>query len=138
MKIPLVERSKYYRGLLVLVGRDRIIDTRERALMLEIGQILDFDKRFCENAMNELLRNPQIIRSKPVVFSQTVIAECFLRDGILLALVDEKIHPHEWAWLRKVARANGLPDEWVDDALRRCLEQGRTGPRSMLQIEKFL
>ncbi len=138
MKISQVDRSKYYRGLLVLVGRDRIVDARERKLMLQIGVILDFDKRFCENAMDELLRNVQILSSEPVVFAQTVVAECFLHDAIMLALVDRKIHPHESAWLRKVAHANGLPDEWVDDAIRRCSAQCGTELPSTLQIQKFL
>ncbi len=126
MKISLDEKSKYYKGLLILVGRDRVIDRRERELMLEIGRILDFDERFCNTAMNDLPRNVHI-KSAPPVFSQGRLAECFLHDAILLAVVDGRIHPHELAWLNKVARANSLPDDWVDNAVRQAVEESRTG-----------
>jgi hypothetical protein len=33
-------KSYYYRGLLVLLRRDRIVDNREKDLMLQIGEIL--------------------------------------------------------------------------------------------------
>ncbi len=137
MSVSQDDRSKYYRGLLVLVGRDRVIDPRERALMLQIGKILDFDSRFCDAAMNDLLRNVHIT-SEPVVFSQTVIAECFLQDALGLALVDNEIHPHELAWLKKVAQANGLPDGWVEGALERFLTQDRSGSSPLLRIQEHL
>ena len=41
MKASLMDRGNYYRGLLVLIGRDRIIDSREHELMLQLGKILE-------------------------------------------------------------------------------------------------
>lgn len=137
MKVSLAERSNYYKGLLILVGRDRIIDPRERELMLQIGKILDFDKRFCDAALNDLLTNAYI-KSEPVDFSQPVIAECFLHDAIRLALADEELHPRELDWLRKVAHANGLSDEWLDDAVHRASKQGRLDQSAVLEIQQHL
>jgi hypothetical protein len=57
MKLPLIIRSHYYKGLLVLLRRDRIIDARERDIMLQIGEVLDFDRRFCEATIDNLLSN---------------------------------------------------------------------------------
>ncbi len=113
MKAPLLERSKYYKGLLVLMGRDRIIDPRERELMILIGGILDFDSRFCEAAIDDLLRN-KYITDQPVIFSDREMLRCFLHDAVRLALVDGEIHPQELSWLRAIVRANGLTDEYLE------------------------
>jgi hypothetical protein len=113
MRMSPLDRSKYYRGLLVLVRRDRVIHGRERDLMLRIGRLLDFDQRFCKAALDDLLRNREIT-DEPVVFSRREIAECFLTDAVALAGCDDDIHPHELACLRSIARANGLTEAWLD------------------------
>jgi len=136
MPLSQLERSKYYRGLLVLAGRDRVIDRRERELMLQIGGLLDFDRRFCEAAVDDLLRNSHI-KTKPAVFSDLSTAECFLLDAIRLATVDREFHPNELAWLRSVAEANGLSIEWFDDAVRRAEEKEKPG-QSTIAIQKLL
>ncbi len=112
VKIPLSERGDYYRGLLVLIRRDRVITEEEREAMIRIGERLDFDRRFCESTIDELLINPYITR-KPVRFSDQSTAESFLRNAISLAFVDRDLHPKELAWLKRVARANGLDDQWL-------------------------
>ncbi len=117
MKIPLVDRGVYYRGLLVLMRRDRIIGDRERKMMLRFGQILDFDKRFCEAAIDDLLKNPHI-KDKAMMFTDRRTAESFLRDAIALAFVDEDLHPKELVWLKSVAGANGIDDEWLKTQLK--------------------
>ncbi len=138
MGITQVEKSNYYKGLLILIGKDRIIDSRERALMLEIGKILDFERRFCEAAIDDLLRNAHIA-DDPVTFSDRGIAESFLRDAVRLALVDEELHPHELAWLKAVTRVNGLTDAWLDEEIRiaRASWDGNK-PAETLQVVKHL
>jgi hypothetical protein len=113
MKLSQEEKSHYYKGLLVLLRRDRIVDNREKDLMLQIGEILGFDKRFCEATISELLSNANITRD-PVYFSDKTIKECFFRDAVRLALVDGNLHPSELRWLRRVAHVNGLTDQWLD------------------------
>jgi hypothetical protein len=105
--IPLPERGKYYRGLLILIRKDQTIDSHEREMMMQLGQALDFDRRFCENAVDDLLKNPNI-KSEPVKFSDKEIAKAFMQDAVALALADGRIHPKELSWLKKVAYANGL------------------------------
>jgi hypothetical protein len=118
VKIPLSERGNYYRGLLVLIRKDREINTRERELMVQFGQVLDFDKRFCEAAIGDLMGNKHI-RDEPVTFSDRAIAECFLRDAVLLALVDGDLHPKEVTWLKSVADANQVDNQWLQDEIIR-------------------
>src|SRR4030042_4361597 len=112
MKLALRDRSNYFKGLLTLMGRDRIIDPREREHLLEAGRVLGFERRFCEAAIENLLRN-KYLAQEPVAFSKRRIAECFIRDGILLTLIDSKVHPHELVWLKSFARANDITEEWL-------------------------
>jgi hypothetical protein len=138
MRIALVDRSNYYRGLLVLTGRDRIIDPREREFMLQIGKMLDFEKRFCEATIDDLLVNPHLMK-EPVVFSSPPVAECFFRDAVRLALVDGEINPQELRWLRRVAQANDRTDEWLDSIIQGFQEQKNSpGPSAALEIQQYL
>ncbi len=107
MEIPLAERGNYYRGLLVLIRKDRVISAQERDLMIRLGRRLDFDPRFCAGVIDDVLKNPHI-KNQPMKFSDRAIARRFVRDALMLARIDGKIHPKEWTWIREVARKNGL------------------------------
>jgi hypothetical protein len=133
MKIPLIIRSHYYKGLLVISRRDRIIDARERELLIKIGEMLDFDKRFCETAIDDLLSNPHISRS-PIIFPNDKVIDCFFRDALRLANVDGEIHPLEYRWLRKTAHANGKSDQWLNQVMQEC----RRDPIFPLEIQKYI
>ncbi len=135
MGISLLDRSTYYKGLLVLMGKDRIVDPREREMLLQIGKILDFDKRFCEAAIDDLLQNAYLT-GNPVIFSNRQIAECFLSDAVRLALVDEEMHKLEWSWLTDVARGNGITDEWLEREVQRRRENKE--PLARFAIQKYL
>jgi hypothetical protein len=138
MALSLLERSNYYRGLLVLSGKDRIIDPRERQLMLEIGKLLDFERRFCEAAIDDLLVNTHI-KKEPVLFSNPSIAECFFRDAVRLALIDGDLNPRELRWLRRVAQANGRTDRWLDTIIRDRREEIESrGQPVTLDIQQYL
>ncbi len=138
MRLSLVDRSTYYRGLLVLTGRDRIIDPRERELMLQIGKMLDFERRFCEATINDLMINPHLMK-EPVVFSNAKVAECFFRDAVRLALVDGKITPQELHWLRRIAKSNRRSDKWLDALIRRCQKhQEPCGEFTSPEIQQYL
>jgi hypothetical protein len=116
--IPLLDRGNYYRGLLVLIRRDRIVDLGEREMMIQLGQSLDFDRRFCEAAIGDVLKNRHI-KDEPMTFSDNKTAELFVRDALMLARVDGEIHTKELAWLKAVADANGLDDEWLNAEIQR-------------------
>jgi hypothetical protein len=138
MATSLLDRSNYYKGLLILTGKDRIIDSRERVLMLQIGMILDFERRFCEAAIDSILDN-QYITDEPVIFSSREISESFLRDGIQMALVDNEIHPQERAWLEAVAEANGIVGGWLNAEIQRIMDKRESfDPSSHLAIRQYL
>jgi len=122
MKLPLAEKSDYYKGLLVVSRRDRILHERERDFLIRVGEMLDYDRRFCENTLDELLSNAHISRT-PVVFSSEIIKECFFRDALRVAYMDGCIHPAELRWLRQAAQANGKSNQWLDSIIREFSEK---------------
>jgi len=137
MKLPQIVKSNYYKGLLVLSRRDRLVDSREREMLIRIGALLDFDRRFCEITIDDLLSNKHISR-RPVVFSDAEVKECFFRDALRVALSDGHIHALELRWLRRVAQANEISDEWLDTLIHECQQTRATRNLTVqLDIQKY-
>jgi hypothetical protein len=111
MKVTVTDAGNYFRGLLVLVARDRRISNEEVDLMHHVGKTLGFEKRFYENAVNEILENTFIV-TLPPVFSSKKLAQCFILDGFQVAASDGDIHSFEEEFLRSSAELNGLALEW--------------------------
>src|SRR4030066_903588 len=107
MKISIIDRSLYFRGLMLLIRKDREIRYEEKQLMMRIGAILGFEKKFCKNAIDEIIHNKNIDDSPPL-FSNSKIAEYFIHDAIIISLADKEIHEAEIAWLNDIARANDI------------------------------
>ncbi|MBI3193886.1 MAG: hypothetical protein HYZ34_05365 [Ignavibacteriae bacterium] len=107
MKINIKDGSEYFKGLLLLIRKDRIISDPEVFMMKRLGKILGFEEKFCLNAILEILENKYIIDSVPV-FSSKELAIKFIKDGFSLALSDKKMHPVEEEWLRLTAHINAI------------------------------
>lgn len=137
MKLDLREKSECFRGFLLLIAQDRVITPEERELLRHIGKVLDFDRGFCEEAMEDLLENVHIATTPPV-FSRPEYAEAFLYDCIRIAGSDHDIHPDELGWLMQSAVANGITVQWVEDAIRK-VNQAKTRPiAGRMEIEAFI
>ena len=137
MKLSMREKSECFRGFLLLIAQDRVVKTEERELLRHIGKVLDFEKRFCEEAMDDLLDNIHI-PTDPPVFSRREYAEAFLNDCVRIAGADRDLHPDELAWLNHIARANGLPASWVDEAIREISSRGIAAEPSRMEIEAYI
>jgi hypothetical protein len=138
MTLPLAVKSNYYKGLLILLKRDRCVDPREKEFMIRIGRVLDFDKRFCEAAIDESLVNSCIGRT-PILFSDEDIKDCFFRDALRLAWIDGTLHQMELSWLRRAAIANGRTNGWFDALI--CEFQKKKDCRddtAPFEIQKYL
>jgi len=108
MKITVLDASNYFKGLLLLIRKDRQISQPEIDLMKSIGEWLGFEKEFCANAINEILDNTYI-EDVPPGFSTKELAIKFIKDGLYIAFVDhEDIHPDEERWLISTIQKNGL------------------------------
>ena len=136
MQNDLMDRSKYFRAMVVLIKKDLRISPKEKDFFLRMGQILQFSTEFCEEIINDLLKNPHI-DEKPPVFSNTTIARIFLKDGIKMAFADKNLHQKEYNWLQKVSRANHIPDDWLLQQLFDFLNDPQKKKSKTLEIEKY-
>lgn len=129
------DRSSYFKGLLLLIRKDKVVTTEEKELMLRIGKVLGFDREFCENAIDDVLDNPHLGESCPM-FSSQEVARTFLLDGIAISFVDhDVIHPSEKDWLFKAAIQNGVDADWFAEEVYRPRVQ--TPLDRMLEVERI-
>ena len=132
MHINVLDASNYFRGLLLLIGKDRKITKGESALLKRVGKALGFERGFCNIAVHDILENPYIVDTLPV-FSSQEIAKKFILDGFVIAAVDGAIHLMEEEWLKSTADNYGLDDEWFIQEKAAALQ--RTGPLARLEAE---
>lgn len=107
--MTVLDASNYFKGLLLLIRKDRKLTEPEIALVKRVGKALGFEQGFCDSAINEILENAFIV-DEPPTFSSKELAVSFLKDGLSIAMADEEFHPSEESWLRSTAEKNGLGD----------------------------
>jgi hypothetical protein len=65
MNISVIDGSSYFKGLLLLIRKDRRITESEVRLVKRVGKALGFESRFCGNAIHEILENSYIADTPP-------------------------------------------------------------------------
>jgi tellurite resistance protein len=110
MKISVLDASNYFKGLLLLIRKDRKVSQSESDLMKRIGKTLGFEKEFCDDAIRDILAN-RYIDDTPPDFSTRELAVKFIKDGFSLAFADNEFDPSEEEWLRSTAERNGIEPE---------------------------
>ena len=128
-KIPIsvLDRSLYFKCLLLLTRKDRQISSAEFQLMMKIGRCLDFERAFCKRAISEILDNQHIVDAPPQ-FSRPDIAEYFIKDGLTLGYCDHEIADSELEWLEASALANSVRLQAIIDAWKAGPYQGPDRP----------
>ena len=111
VNISVIDRSNYFKGLLLLIRKDRRITELEIQFMKRIGKALGFERQFCANAIHDILEN-NFIMDTPLEFSTKELAIKFIKDGFTLAFSDNEFHPFEKEWLRSIAKKNGVDLAW--------------------------
>ncbi len=134
MEISVIDASKYFKGLLLLVRKDHKVTEAENALMSRIGKQLGFEKEFCDTAIQEILKN-KYIEDSPPEFSSTELAKMFIRDGLALALSDGILDYKEEKWLRAVVDKNLLSRRWFVDELTSA--SGRKSVIDRLEVDEI-
>jgi hypothetical protein len=133
--ISVQDASNYFKGLLILIGRDRKISKPECILMNRIGKALGFEKEFCNNAVQDILDNSYIVDTLPE-FSSQDIAKKFILDGLTIALADGSLHLLEEEWLESTAVNYHLDDVWFQQEKERALN--RTALPEQLEAETIV
>lgn len=132
MTLNLIDRSNYFKGLLLLIRKDNIITIEEREIVKRLGKILGFDKKFVRNAINEVLVNEYII-DEPPEFINKELAGIFIKDGVKLAFADKKFDSNEIGWLKSVAEKNGIDPGLIDKEIEKSSDSDYN-----IEIEKYL
>ena len=135
MELSYQDRGEYFRGLLILIGKDNIINQNEREKIIEIGIRFGFEKSFCNEAVNDFLEN-QFISMEAPHFSDRNIAEKFLEDAICLSLIDNDFHIEELEWLEKVALNNGIETQFLDSKIKSQLLNSHS-PKNKIPEKKI-
>jgi hypothetical protein len=107
MKISVLDASNYFKGLLLLIRKDRKVSQSEADLLRRIGKRLGFEREFCDGAIRDILAN-RFIEDTPPDFSTRELALKFIRDGFAVAFADNQLDPSEEEWLRLTAERNGI------------------------------
>lgn len=107
------DKGNYLRGLLILIGKDNIINEIEKKKVLEIGEKLGFEKNFCIDSVNDFLENEYINMEVPV-FSSKKIAIDFLNDAFNISFLDNNYLIEEFEWLKKVSIKNDIDNNWLE------------------------
>ncbi|MEN8193865.1 MAG: hypothetical protein ABFS12_13670 [Bacteroidota bacterium] len=138
MQIDYYDKSIYFKGLLLLIKRDRVIENPERKLMQDVGKFLGFEKDFIQDSIDDVLDNKYLTEDIPV-FSNKTIAESFLLDGLKLSFSDNDFAPEEVEYLTEVAKQNGLDTDWFASMLKSYLSHFDVlNDNSFLFIENYL
>ncbi len=133
MEISVVDASKYFKGLLLLIRKDHKVTDIEYAVMTRIGKRLGFEKEFCDNAIQEILGN-RFIEDTPPEFSSRELAMMFIKDGLTVGFCDhDEIDHKEWKWLKSVAEKNAIELSLLSDEMEQA--RARKGVTDQLEVD---
>lgn len=121
IEIPLIDRSKYLKGLFITAKLDKQLEENEKIMLRTISDKLGFAKDFFDETIRSLLAN-KYISEDHLTFSSEKIAETFLLDAIKLACADGKITESEKKWLLKTAESNNINEDWIQKKIKSTLE----------------
>ena len=138
MKLTMLDRSTYFKGLLLLIKADNLVTEGENELMTKIGQTLGFEKTFIERAISELIENKFLTNDIPI-FSHKSIAESFILDGLKVAFSDDEFSAEELEHLTNIATQNGIDKEWLMLLIAKYLKHSDTlNTNEFLFVNKYL
>ncbi|MFH0733275.1 MAG: hypothetical protein V1773_03405 [bacterium] len=117
IKLDIIDKSNYFRGILLLIRKDFHISSPERDFVFRIGKTLGFDREFIDDSIKDLMYN-EYIEDNPPKFSDPEIAKSFIIDGLKVVSTDTVVDPNEISFLNKTAENNSLPDIWFKETLK--------------------
>lgn len=109
-----IDKSNFFRGLLLLVGKDNKVSQLEKDFILRIGKKIGYSSDYVIQAVNEILFN-KYVSKKPPKFTDISTAEKFIDLSIQVAISDHNIHIDEINWIIDTATANNIDRSWVID-----------------------
>lgn len=120
-----LDRSNYFRGLLLLVKKNNKVNIDEVNMIMRIGKRLGFAYDFCKGALKDILDNKYIV-DVPPKFSNKGIAHGFIEGSIELAVIDNEIEANELEWIGSVIKENEMEEEWKINKIENLYEHYET------------
>jgi len=136
MFLNLIDRSNYFKGLLILSRIDDAVSPEEKELLKFVGKSLQFSSEFCETTIDDIIYNKHV-KNKPLKFSNIHGAQMFLRDALKLAFADSTLDKKEYEWLLDCARTNNIEDHWFSEQLELILNKKERHLFTELDIKKY-
>jgi hypothetical protein len=137
MNIDQIDRSNYFKGLLILIGTNRKITENEKIAISGVAEILGFGHHFVDTAMEELFGNQYII-AEPPKFTNHILAEIFIRDGMRVAFANKVLHLYELQWLARFALNNNFSKQWFFIELEQYLDGPTQNHVNSFEIQKYI
>ena len=137
MTVNQIERSNYFRGLLFLIGNDGKIQSDKKEILDALASVLGFNQDYVEQELNDFIGNLYIAETPPK-FSNHILAETFLKDGIRIAFEDKALHISELKWLVTFSAENYLSKQWFFVELENFLDNYDSYSTSSFEIQKYL
>ncbi len=119
MQIPVEDRGKYLRGLLIMVKMDEVITEMDRTIIINTAKHLGYAPDFYETVLNTFMRN-EYIDNEPIMFDSANLAKHFLIDAINLAGANKNLSNEKINWLKSTASMNLVDRNWFEELLRAC------------------
>lgn len=116
MNIPLLDRSNYLKGLFITAKLDRQLSENEKEILKKFSDKLGFAKDFYDETVRGLLSN-KYLAEDTIIFSDKNIAKSFISDSVKLIFSDGSDTQKELEWLRKIASANMIEDDFIDNQI---------------------
>lgn len=132
----LVDRSLYFKGLLLLSKIDKDVSYQEKEILLIVGESLGFNKEFCETTISEIIEN-KYIKNEPLKFSNQQIANMFLRDAIKLAFSDSNLDEKEYEWILECARINNVEEKRIREQIVSVLNSEEKELENQLDVINY-
>jgi len=132
----LMDRSLYFKGLLILSKIDADVTWEEKEVLKIVGETLGFNTEFYDTTINEIIENEHI-KNEPLKFSSQQIANMFLRDAIKLAFSDSILHKKEYEWILECARINKIPDHRINDQIKLALKDKKKSENVQLDVINY-
>jgi hypothetical protein len=137
MSIGKFDKSNYFEGLLLLIGKNRIISQSEKRILMDLCKFLGIDEEASTERIDNAIDDQYII-DEPPVFSNRLIAKTLLKDGIHIAFADKHVHFYELEWLRAIASKNQISDYWLSQEICSFLNSKTAGANFDLEIKKYV
>ncbi len=135
MELNLIDKSNYFKGLLILIRKKKVVTESTRRTVKTITAVLDFNQDFVDSSIKNLLVNKNIVEEPPK-FSDSRLAESFIKDGLCLALSDGVLNQLQLQWLVNTAQKNNLSKQWFFMELEDFFDQYESNSETTFEIQK--